>query len=491
MDKTTGSINFESQRKAPLPNFRDWVPDKARIVLYLVFLCMFQFTNGIYFTAFPQMQEALSLTMEDVSLLGQTVLAGLTFYFPIAFRLKFRFPNKWNLFAAAGIQMICNIVFPYLESMPAMIAICYLGGLCRLYGTFECFSNLLPRITPSYNYAVFLSFVFFVVIGFVNIFDIVSAHIIYYSGWETVHLVSAVLLAAGMAMILIFMKTFRPGPPQPMKGIDWAGMAAWSIFLMSAIYIAIYGNRLGWWQSGHIQAATAAALTCLAYGIWAMHGKKEPFIAREAFQMKHFWTIMGIFAVMDIMIAAQTVLQNTYCSECLGLGYLQNGNLRWPDFIGKAAGAAFCCMAMVRWHIGTRNLVSIAFCAITMYMAGMYANVTYGAGPAGLYLPIMLCGFGQIIIFIVLTTYVQRHADFTYYFQMICILGFIRTGVGVPAGNALIEMAMKPFIPREGLSGAIGELYGMEIILGISMLSAILLYRILGKANMRYQVQRS
>jgi len=58
--------------------------------------------------------------------------------------------------------------------------LCYVGGFFRLYGTFECFSNLLPKVTPTFNYGVFLSFVFFIVLACVQVIDWVAIHIIYY-----------------------------------------------------------------------------------------------------------------------------------------------------------------------------------------------------------------------------------------------------------------------------------------------------------------------
>lgn len=471
--------------KAPLPNFRDWVPDRARVFLYVVFLCTFQFTNGMYFTAFPQMQGELSITSRDVAMMGQAVLVGLTFYFPLAFRFKLRFPNKWNLLAAAGIQLLCNLVFPHLDSMPARIAICYLGGFCRLCGTFECLSNLLPRITPTYNYAVFLSFVFFVVLAFINIFDMISTQIIYYFGWTFIHVASAGLLLVAMALMLAFMKSFRPGPPKPLYGINWTGMATWSIFLLAVIFIASYGEQLDWWHSDYIKAASGIASLCLAYGIWAMYGLRHPFINREAFSMKYFWRILGVFLVLDIMLAAQTVLQSTYCTVFLGLDILANANLKWLDFIGQAAGALFCYIAMTKWHVGARRLTFIAFCAITLYMAGMYAVATPYTTVEKLYLPLVLCGFGHVIIFIALTAYVQANANFTYYFQMICLLGFIRTGAGGPVGDALLERGMTALSGYNGLLCTIRELYGAEMLIGIAMLCMILLSYISGKARWR------
>lgn len=162
-----------------LMNFREWVPDAGRFWLYLCFLAVFQFSNGFYFTTMAQVAGERNLTMNDAHMFGQTVLIGLTFYFPLAFRLKFRFTNRTSLTVAATGLAVINALFPYVHSYPLMLLLCYAGGFFRLYGTFECFSNLLPKITPTYNYATFLSFVFFVVLGCIHVFDWAAIRIIY------------------------------------------------------------------------------------------------------------------------------------------------------------------------------------------------------------------------------------------------------------------------------------------------------------------------
>ena len=63
---------WNQNEKPRLMNFRDWVPDWLRVLLYLMLLCVFQFSNGMYFTAFAQMQGLLSLTQNDVAMMGYT-----------------------------------------------------------------------------------------------------------------------------------------------------------------------------------------------------------------------------------------------------------------------------------------------------------------------------------------------------------------------------------------------------------------------------------
>ena len=465
---------WEQQGKAPLPNFRDWVPDWMRVALYFVFLFTFQFTNGMYFTAFEQMKSGMSLVQGDVAMMGQTILIGLSFYFPLAFRLKFRFTNKWSLLTAATIQICCNLIFPHLTVMPARILVCYIGGFARLYGTFECFSNLLPRITPTYNYGVFLAVVFFIVLGCINVFDWMQVRIIYAFGWQTMHAVAICFLLLTIVLVMVFMKHFRAMPKMPLYGINWLGMVTWSIFILSLIYIFCYGEQLEWLSSDRIRIAIGVCLLSLGYGIWAMSSLRHPFIDKGAFSLKHFGKILLLFLALDILLSAQTVLQNTYCSAVMGMDYMALADLKWLDFIGQGIGAYFCYVALTKWHWQTRWMTMLGFVFIALYELMMYLLVSASAPTSSLYIPLILCGMGHVTVFIVLTVYVQANCNFTYYFQMLCLLGFIRTGVGGPIGDAMLERSLTALVPYNGLVLTLRELYGFETLLAVVFVVVIL-----------------
>ena len=461
--------------RAPLPNFRDWVPEWMRIVLYSVFLVGFQFTNGMYFTAFEQMKGGLSLSGGDVSMMGQTVLIGLSFYFPLAFRLKFRFPNKWNFIAAASVLIVCNLVFPHLSSMPARLLVCYIGGFCRLYGTFECFSNLLGVITPSFNYGVFLSVVFFIVLGCINVFDWVQIRIIDTFGWTAMHTAAITYLLSIIILALVFMKTLRSVQPRPLYGINWLGLVLWSLFILSLIYIFCYGNQLDWFASPRIRIALGVSLFSLAYGLWAMFHLRHPFIHKEAFSLRHFSMFLAIFLILDILLATQTVLQNTLCTAIMHMDFLALSDLKWFDFIGQGLGALLCYVALTKWHWPTRFLVILAFVFVLSYTLLMYHLVAPTTPTSSLFLPLILCGVGHVMVFIVLTVYVQANANFTYYFEMICLLGFIRTGVGGPIGDALFERSLMALTPYEGLLLTLRHLYSLAALIALVTILILLI----------------
>ena len=467
---------WNPNEKTRLMNFREWVPDWLRVVLYLMFLCVFQFSNGMYFTAFAQMQGSLSLTQNDVSMMGRAVLIGLTMYFPLAFRLKFFFTNRTSLLIAALGQCFCNLVFPYLDSFPLILIVCFLGGFFRLYGTFECFSNLLPKITPTYNYAVFLSFVFWVVLGFINIFDIISTHIIYEFGWHYVHNTAIILTLSAAILILVFMRPFPQKEKAPLAGIDWLGFVVWSVFILTSIFVVQYGKQLDWLASPYIRAGLCISTLCLAFGIWSMFNKPNAYIQTGAFSLKNFWPIMFAFVCLDIMLATQTILQNTVASAFLHLDQLNSADLKWFDFIGQSLGALFCLWALTKAKLPRKLVLGISFSAVTLYAFLMTFVVSKGMTEEYLYVPLILAGFGHVGVFIVLTVYAQATANFQYYFQTLCLLGFIRTGIGAPIGDAILSTSMTGLMNlRPDLELTIRELYGYVTMLGVAVICLIML----------------
>ena len=484
-----------------LPNFKEWVPDKLCVALYLCYLVAFQFSNGFYFTTMAQLVGERDMTMSDTHMFGQTVLTGLCFFFPLAFRLKFRFTNMTSLTTAASVLLVVNLIFPHVHNYWGMLALCYIGGFFRLYGTFECFSNLLPRITPTYNYAVFLSFVFFVVIGCVGIFDWIAIRIIYYYDWEHIHLLAVGLCGMVIVLVRIFMRPFRAMPKMLLLGIDPLGMVLWTIFILSLIYTASYGEEYDWINDRRIRLAIGIAFISLATCLTRMMHIRHSFIEFGAFKCPNLVNMVLLFLGLDVLLGTQNVLQNTFQSAVLGYDYLTVSQLKWPEWIGAAVAALFFWQMRVRFKWNLKTLTFWAFFAILVYEALMTQLMWPGISIGYLWLPSFFFGFGHVGVFIALTVYAQAYCNFKYYFQVLCLLGFMRMGVGDVIGVAIWEHALTgcmsqhlanigsvadmtsglPFdqiaqaVSSEALLATLRELYGWGVLVALGVVLIVLI----------------
>jgi hypothetical protein len=485
-----------NQGPVRLMNFKEWVPDKIRFWLYILYLIAFQFSNGFYFTTMAQLVGERDLTMNDTHMLGQTVLIGLTFYFPLAFRLKFYFTNRTSLTIAALGMMLVNIIFPYVHSFPLMMLLSYIGGFCRLYGTFECFSNILPKITPTYNYSVFLSFVFFVVLAFVQVFDWFAIHIIYYYDWQHIYLLAIGLCLMVVLVANVTMSEFRPMPKMPLYGIDWLGIVLWSLFILTAIYIFFYGEQYDWLNGPKIRVAIGFCMILLAICLLRMNHIRHPFIDREAFKCPNLLNMLILFFSLDILLGTQNVLQNTFTSGIMGYDQLVSSQLKWPEFLGGLAAALFTLFARIKlkWHLKILTFISMS--AVVVYNILMVGLMSPAIHISQLWLPLFFLGFGHVGVFIALTVYAQANSNFKYYFQVLCILGFIRTGLGDAVSVAIWERALQgtigthlatigsmadlsapnsfSMIGEEATLSALRGLYGWAVVFGVAVLILIL-----------------
>jgi hypothetical protein len=149
-------------------------------------------------------------------------------------------------------------------------------------------------------------------------------------------------------------------------------------------------------------------------------------------------------------------------------------------------GAIFSWYSISHLKLHKKLITFIGMVCILIYVFMMYFLISPETNIESLYLPVLFCAFGQVVIFITLTVYAQATAPFKNYFQVICIVGFIRTGIGAPIGEAIYSRALEGLVVRNfGLIGdislsyngpllwSIQELYGYSVILCVCVLIII------------------
>lgn len=187
-------------------------------------------------------------------------------------------------------------------------------------------------------------------------------------------------------------------------------------------------------------------------------------------------------------------MQNTYTAAVLHWDSLNLSTLKIFEFVGSLLGALFSWYALVHLRCSHKVVTFIGFSMILVYVASIYFLITPYTNIEKLYIPLMCCGFGHLAIFIALTVYIQATAPFKNYFQVLCILGFVRTGIGSPIGDAIYRQGITGlmdkhlseigqiniglldslnslgYIGTEAMVATLRELFGYTFIFGIVVL---------------------
>lgn len=480
-----------------LPMFRDRVPEWLRFPLLLVMPFVYQCSNPLYMNIAAEVVSDTGLRQSDVLMCGFCCILGITVTFPILFRLKFRFTTRQILLISSLSIIVLSLVAEHVHWLPLLVVVCFLFGIFKVWGTFECMSSMMQVISPNMHLAPFLMVVFLAVFGGVELGGLASTWISHYYTW---HYVTYALVAVHLCVILfawLLLKDFRFQPKAPLKGIDWTGMALWSVFLVALTALFVYGEEMEWLHSPAMRACLAVSLLALGMNIYRMTHIGQPFIAPKCFGYRRLWPIMTLFFISGVMLSSQTVLQGALTSGVLHYAPLNAVQLNWAILAGVVVGCLVGKWGLTGLGWNYKQLTALSVVLTAMYAAGMYFLVGPTTPLWAMGLPCFFSGIGHALIFVVLTTYVESNTPFEHRFMMLTVLGLIRTGVASPIGAALYGhllrgqmqhnlallgsyangFAAPDVVARQALMVGIRNLFGLTVLMGVVTLLIIMASR--------------
>ena len=167
--------------------FKEFLPTPVCIFLSMCFATVFQFNGGVFLPVAVQMSSELGCIQEDVMMAGYASFIGMTVIFPILFRLKSRFTTRSILLTVCPILIACNWITMHTDILPVLVVTCFISGFFRMWGTFECFSNMRLSVTPSGNFSVFYPFIYIVVLESIQLSGLVAIHLTDWVHWRYMH----------------------------------------------------------------------------------------------------------------------------------------------------------------------------------------------------------------------------------------------------------------------------------------------------------------
>ena len=468
-----------------LPMFREAVPEWLRFPLLLLLPFIYQCSNPLYMNiAAEVVSDRGQWTPTDVMMCGFACILGITVTFPLLFRLKFRFTTRQIILTCSAAIVLLTLAAEYIQLLPLAVLVCFLFGIFKVWGTFECMSSMMQIISPNMHLAPFLTVVFLAVFGGVELGGLASTAIAHYYTW---HHVSYALIATHLVVILfaiLLLRDFRFQPPAPLKGIDWGGFLLWSLFLLPLTAVFVYADTLEWPHSTPLVICLLVSIVALVANLYRMHTHPAPFIALQCFRYRNLWPIMLLFFISGVMLSSQTVLQNVFTSSILGYPPIVSVRLNWAILAGVVVGCFLGKWGLTGLGWNYKQLTFLSLLFTTMYAAAMYFLVNPISPLSAMVLPCIFSGIGHALIFVVLTTYVESNTPFEHRFMMLTVLGLVRTGVASPIGAHLysrllrvqlgynIALLSTPTAAPEAVVGGalmvgVRNLFGITVMIGL------------------------
>lgn len=194
------------------------------------------------------------------------------------------------------------------------------------------------------------------------------------------------------------------------KHLDWAGIALLTAWVSLTQYILEEGNRLDWFASPVIVAATLATLIALALFVVRELTATSPVVNFQLFKDRSFLSGTVIGGVMFAMLSANMFLLPVFMQEILGFTATQSGWALMP----RALVMMIASPIVGRLYSFVSPVVLLG-AGVLFLVAGAFdmSQFTLATGPADIGVALVMQGIGFALLFIPLTTVamasIKRH----------------------------------------------------------------------------------
>lgn len=430
-----------------MPMFRNFIPEQIRPWIYVFIAVTFQFSGGLYLGTLNQMMGETTLMREDLLMCLYANLAGMAIYFPLLFRVKFRFTNKTLLCGAATGVLLCNLIAPHITFLPLLWLICFIEGMCKIQGTFECMSNIQLWMSPTRDFTVFFPVLHIIILGSMQLSDLLATYLMYYYHWDYMQLFICGIMMTDLLILTVCTRHFRMFKKFPLFGIDWLGAVLWVALALEITFVFNYGDYYDWWNSPVIRKVSLSAAVTFVFCLRRMFSIRHPYLEPKMWTYRYLAPILVLVALVEMLLATEHVLEETFFEGVMHYGTITGVQLDWPVLVGCLAGCLFSYWWMHIKQFNYLRLIIIGLAGVIFYLLGYYFTVSSDIHISQLYLPMACRGFGYAVLSVTFLTCAEEIMSFQHFFQSLAVFQMLHMVMGGVIGAAIYTRGLKYYIP--------------------------------------------
>ena len=431
-----------------MPMFRDWVPRRIQPWIYVVCVFCIQFSSGMYLGALDAIRGTTNFMIEDLLMLLYANLAGMAVYFPMLFRMKFRFTNQQLIIGSALVIGVSNLITMHSTFMPLLLVVCFLSGMAKIQGTFEHMSNIQLWITPRRDFAVFFPVLHIVLLTAIEGSGFLAAWFAYHFTWQMMH----VFTVGTMSLVILVQLTLcRPFCPMPqrlsLKGVDFLSGLLISIFMLMVSYILVYGDYLMWLSNPTLRLLLGLSLITLAVTLHRLSRVSNPYVSLQIFRFRNVLPIMVVVVVGEVLLGCEHTLEEILYTEVIRLEEHTKEELMLWALPGVYLGVAIdlLWLKVMKWKVW--KLFAIGFGCICGYALLMYFRLDMQVNIEQFRLPILLRGCAYAILAATLMWSLDESLhDLEHFFMGLFVFNIFHMYLAGAAGYAVYTKLFMHFL---------------------------------------------
>ena len=240
-----------------------------------------------------------------------------------------------------GRALVCNLVAPHVRLLPLLWALCFVEGMCKIQGTFECMSTIQLWITPQRDFTAFFPVLHIVILGCMQLSTIITTALMHHYHWVWMHFLVSALMVVDLLIVRLCTRHFRIVRKMPLYGIDWLGALLWVALLLQVAYLFDYGEWYDWWYSPVMRRLAVTSVATLAICLWRMNTIRHPYIEPRMWGYRHLFPILILITLVEMLLATEHVLEGAFYEQTMHYDATVSVLVtRWV-LVGVLAGCGF------------------------------------------------------------------------------------------------------------------------------------------------------
>lgn len=393
-----------------------------------------------------QMMGETTLMREDLLMCMYSNLCGMAIYFPLLFRMKFRFTNKTLLTTASLGVLLCNLVVPHITFLPLLWVVCFIEGMCKIQGTFECMSNIQLWMTPKRDFTVFFPVLHIVILCSIQLSDLLTVYLAHHFSWEFMYLFICSLMILNLLFLRICIRHFRFMRKFPLFGIDWLGGMLWAALALQVAFLLNYGDFYDWWNSEVMRWLVVSSLATLIFCLWRMMSIRHPFLEPKMWTYKGLLPLFLLITAVEAFLATEHVLEEVFLSEVMHYQETVSVQLNLPAIVGILTGCLFSYWWMHVRRLSYIKLILVGFGGLTAYLIGFYLTIDSNIHLSQLHAIISFRGFAYAVLSITFMVCLEEFMTFQHFFQSLCVFNILHMVVGGVLGAAIYTLGLDHYM---------------------------------------------
>lgn len=382
------------------PHLRSSVPEACRPWLYVFIACCFQLSGARYLGALNALVGAHGNMREDIMMCVFANLSGMAIWFPMLFRMKFRFSNKALLAAASLTVVVTNLLTMYVTALPLLWFCCFVEGIAKIQGTFECMSNIQLWLTPKRDMKVFFPCLHVIILSAMCAQTLLSAYFGYIGCWQLMHWLVIGLHGVVLLLLACFWRQWlMPRTPMgqptpiPLRDVDWLGCLLWGCLLLEVAMLLTYGEFYDWYRQDATWLLSGGVLVTLGLIVARMFRAGKPYISPKVFtRFRYVKAIFLLIVLYEAVFGHGACVGGTFQRACAWLRHADECATRLGGMGGQ------CGRVLVQPDVDEarsalhlhplghyRHLRRISVCRADVF--SRYARAQYGGVVSAAFLP--------------------------------------------------------------------------------------------------------